>query len=308
MRAWQPSIARRGRSIFFTACLSLLVASPVAAQGNGHAYGHAKRGGGPSAAGKPEVQKGVPIAGTGIRNFGSWLDDASMLPVGQGALNLSFGYWRTPSFNEWDLPVADASIGLAPRVQFGASMPYFHASEIGGPVARGFGDLYLSAKVQLREPSATDHKLGLSVTPVLEVLTTAPTPDASRMSWALPISAEWQAKRWRTFGSVGYFSRGSLFASGALEVALTDRAYLTGTLTQSHSVKRDDLSAALGYAQTRLDVNGAVSAAISETLTIFGSVGRTLSKRDPNSATIMVSGGVSISFDAWRMGASGQQQ
>jgi len=282
-----------------------VIASPVAAQGNGHAYGHAKRGGGPSAAAAPELQ--LP-AGTGVRNFGSWLDDASIMPQGTGALTLSFGYWRTPSFNEWDLPVADASIGLAPRVQFGASMPYFHASEIGGPVARGFGDLYLSAKVQLREPSATRHKLGLSLTPVLEVLTTAPSPGVSRMGWALPISAEWQAKRWRTFGSAGYFSRGSLFASGALELALTDRAFLTGTLTQSHSVKRDDLSTALGYAQTRLDVNGAVSAAISDTLTIFGSVGRTLSKRDPNSATIMLSGGVSISFHAWRMGASGQQQ
>jgi hypothetical protein len=79
-------------------------------------------------------------------------------------------------------------------------------------------------------------------------------------------------------------------------------------VSQSHSVKRDDLSAALGYAQTRLDVNGALSAALSDTLTIFGSVGRTLSKRDPNSATIMISGGVSIGFHAWRMGAGGQRQ
>lgn len=289
-------------------CLSLVlttIASPLAAQGNGHAYGHAKRGGGPSAAAAPALQ---PPGGTGVRNFGSWLDDASIMPQGSGALTLSFGYWRTPLFNEWDVPVADASIGLAPRLQFGASMPYFHASEIGGPVARGFGDLYLSAKVQLREPSAADRKLGFSVTPVLEVLSTAPAPGSSRMSWALPLSAEWQAKRWRTFGSAGYFSRGSLFASGALELAMTERAYLTGTVTQSHSVKRDDLSASLGYAQTRLDVNGAISAALSDTLTVFGSVGRTLSKRDPNSATVMISGGISLSFHARQMGASGQRQ
>jgi hypothetical protein len=89
---------------------------------------------------------------------------------------------------------------------------------------------------------------------------------------------------------------------------MTERAYLTGTLTQSHSIKRDDLSASLGYAQTRLDVNGAVSAALSDTLTVFGSVGRTLSKRDPNSATVMISGGISLSFHAWQMGASGQRQ
>jgi len=274
-----------------------VMASPVAAQGNGHAYGHAKRGGGPSAASAPELQ--LP-GGTGVRNFGSWLDDASMLPQGMGALTLSFGYWRTPTFSEWDVPVTDGSIGLTRRIQFGASVPYFHAAEGGGPVARGFGDVYLSTKIQLREPSATRRTLGFSVTPVLEVLSTAPAPGKSRMSWALPGSIEWQATRWRVFGSAGYFSRGSLFASGALELALTERAYLTGTISQSHSVRRDDLSAALGYAQTRTDVTGAVSTALSDTVTIFGAVGRTISTRDPNSATILVSGGASISFHAWR--------
>jgi hypothetical protein len=271
------------------------------AQGNGHAYGHMKRGGGPSAAAAPELQ--LP-GGTGVRNFGSWLDDASVMPEGAGAVTLSFGYWRTPSFSEWDVPVADASIGIARRVQFGASLPYFHAAETGGPVARGFGDLYLSAKIQLREPSSSRRALGLSVTPVLEVMSVAPAPDKGRMSWAVPLSAEWQGSRWRVFGSTGYFSRGSLFVSGALEVALTNRAFVTGTFTQSHSVKRDDLSRALGYAQTRRDVNGAFSTVLSDTLTVFGAVGRTVSARDPNSATIMVSVGASMAFHAWRAPAN----
>jgi hypothetical protein len=190
-------------------------------------------------------------------------------------------------------------MGLTRRVQVGASMPYFHAAESGGPVARGLGDLYLSAKIQLREPSSR-RALGFSVTPVLEVLSTAPSPDHGRTSWALPASAEWQSRRWRAFGSAGYFSRGSLFASGALEVAISGRAYLTGTITESHSIKRDELSRALGYTQTRTDVNGAVSAAVSDTITVFGSLGRTISARDPNSATIMLSGGASFSFHAWR--------
>lgn len=278
-----------------------VLASPVAAQGNGHAYGHAKRGGGPSAAAVPELQ--LPH-GTGVRNFGSWLDDASTMPEGVGALTLSFGYWRTPSFSEWDVPVADASIGLTRRVQFGASVPYFHAAETGGPVARGFGDVYLSAKIQLREPSASRRTLGLSVTPVLEVLSAAPAPDKGRMSWALPASAEWQGNRWRAFGSAGYFSRGSLFASGALEIAITDRAFLTGTITQSHSLKRDDLSQALGYTQTRTDVNAALSTALSDMITIFGTVGHTVSARDPNSATLMVSGGASLTFRRARRSAT----
>ena len=287
----------RGAGIAYLTLALSVMASPVAAQGNGHAYGHAKRGGGPSAASAPELQ--LP-GGTGIRNFGSWLDDASMLPEGVGALTLSFGYWRTPFFSEWDVPVADASIAVARRVQFGASVPYFHAAEGGGPVARGFGDVYLSAKVQLRDPSTRHGALGVSVTPVLEVLRTAPAPDQGRLSWALPASIELQHARWRVFGSAGYFSRGSLFASGALEVAMTERAFLTGMITQSHSLKPDDLSAALGYVQTRTDVNGAISAAVSDSVTVFGTVGRTISARDPNSASIMISGGAAFSFQAWR--------
>jgi hypothetical protein len=270
--------------------------SPAAAQGNGHAYGRAKRGGGPSAAAAPELQ--LP-GGTGVRNFGSWLDDASMIPAGSGLVMLSFGYWRTPSFSEWDVPVADASIGVTRRLQVGASVPYFHASEQAGTVARGFGDVYLSAKYQLREPSASRRRVGLSVTPVLEVLA-SPLPNAGRVSWALPVSAEWQGSRWRTFGSAGYFSRGSIFASGALEVAVGTRTHVTGTITQSHSVKRDDLSEALGFTQSRTDVTGAVSNTLSDTITIFSALGRTISARDPNSATIVFSAGAAFSFNAWQ--------
>jgi hypothetical protein len=299
VRIWRRTVVLRGRPVLFAASLCMLVASPVAAQGNGHAYGHSKRGGGPSAAGKPEVQKNVAIAGSGVRNFGSWLDDASMLPVGQGALTLSFGYWRTPSFREWDVPTTDAAVALAPRVQVGVSVPYFHAAEPGGPVARGLGDLYLSAKVQLRDPSGTGRPLGFAVTPVLEVLSTDPAAGVSRYSWGLPVNVELQRERWRSFGSVGYFSRGSLFASAALEVALSERAFVSGTITQSHSIDRDDLSRALGFTQTRTDVSGALSTALNDTLTVYGAVGRTISKRDPNSSTLLISGGVSLNFVAW---------
>ena len=281
------------------AALTLVVlaaASPAAAQGKGNAFGHLKKGGGPAAAAAPELQ--LP-GGTGVRNFGSWLDDASIMPEGAGALTLSFGYWRTPAFSEWDVPVADASVALTRRVQLGASMPYFHASEHGGAVAHGFGDLYLSTKIQLREPSER-RALGLSVTPLLEIASSAPAAGQRRVNWAMPASIELQRKSWRAFGSAGYFSRGSLFASGAFEVPLNARTHLTATISRSHSLERDDLSTALGYAQTRTDVTGSVSRAVTDTVTFFGAVGRTISARDPNSALVVVSGGAAFTFSASR--------
>ena len=101
-----------------------------------------------------------PPAGVGVRNFGAWLDDASVMAPGSGDLTLSIAYWRTPAYREVDVPVVDGGLGLSRRVQFGFSIPYYHANEPGGPIARGVGDLYFTTKIQLREPSRTNERLG----------------------------------------------------------------------------------------------------------------------------------------------------
>jgi hypothetical protein len=292
------------RAGFTFACVLAVVAiaRPAGAQGNGrgHAYGHYKStsGSGPSAAGAPQLET---IPGTGVRNFGSWLDDASVLPVGRGLLSISFGYWRTPAFREFDVPVVDGGVALTRRVQLGFSVPYYHASEPGGPVARGVGDLFLSSKIQLRDPSSAQRRVGFALVPVLEVRSNASAPGDGRVSWALPGSAEIQSGGWRVFGSAGYFSRGALFASGALELALSNRAWVTGTISESHSIARDDLSVALGLSQTRTDVSGGLAVALSPIVVAFGNVGRTISKQDPNSATLLLTSGVSFNFDTWRV-------
>jgi hypothetical protein len=271
------------------------------AQGNGRGHAYGKRnqsssGSGPAPAPAPS-SSGASFepspAGTGARNFGAWLDDASVMAVGHGSLTLSFAYWRTPSYRELDFPVADGAISLSRRVQFGMSIPYYHAGESGGPVARGLGDLYLSTKVQLQEPSR--GKLGFAVTPLVEILSFAPSPDRGRVSWAIPVNVEYQGDGWRTFASTGYFSRGAVFVSGALEIAITDRTWLTGSISQSHSLEQDDLSTALGIAQTRTDASGGLGVSLSPSVAVFSTVGRTLSSRDPTSASFFLTSGVSLS-------------
>lgn len=268
---------------------------PAAAQGNGqgHAYGLSKKNvssNAPSAAGVQDIS----VSGTGYRNFGSWLDDASVMPEGDGFVSVAVSYYRTPSFREVDVPVIDAGLSLNRRVQVGVSAPYYHAGEPGGPTVRGLGDVYLNAKVQLRDPSK--HGAGFAVTPVLEVLS-VPLPDGGgRVSWGLPVSVEIQRTGWRGFASAGYFSRGALFASGAVEVAVSDRAWVTGSISESHSLKRDDLSFALGLSKTRTDVSGGLAVAVRPNTAVFGSVGRTLSARDATSASLMFTAGVSLSL------------
>lgn len=299
------AIHRRGPAAALSAAAAalavLLCPASATAQGNGngHAHGlHKPKGSassGPSAAGTPDLQ----VPGTGIRTFGSWLDDALVMAPGEGSASISFAYWRTPAYREFDVPVMDAGVGLTRRVQLNVSVPYYHASEPGGPVVRGLGDFYLSTKIQLRDPSSAGRHVGFSVTPLVEIRSNA-TPGTSRMSWALPGSIEYQHARWRAFGSAGYFSRGALFASGAWQASVSSRAAVTASITRSHSVRRDDLSVALGLAQSRTDVSGSLSVAMTPGMSAFGAVGRTISKQDVNSATLSISCGIAYSFQAWR--------
>lgn len=284
--------------VVLTVTCTLASAATADAQGRGNAYGKRNQSssgsGAPPPASAPSAAAFEPTTpgGTGVRNFGAWLDDASVLAAGTGAVTMSFAYWRTPSYREFDFPVADAAIGLTRRVQFGVSVPYYHAGEMGAPMARGLGDLYFSTKVQLREPS--QGEFGFAVTPLVEVLSFAPSPDRSRVSWAIPANVEYQGDGWRAFGSTGYFSRGAVFVSGALEIALSDRAWLTASLSQSHSLEEDELSTALGIAQTRADASGGVGVSISPRIAVFGIVGRTLSSTDPTSASIFVTSGATF--------------
>ena len=280
----------------------LMAAAPAAAQGNGHAYGKNKNkppvtssssagagGSGPSAA----AEFGGSTPGTGVRNFGSWLDDASVVTPGQGFVSVGFGLWKMPGYRELDMPTVDAGVGVHKRVQVGASMPFYHASEPGGPMSRGVGTIYMNAKVQLREASAKHP--GFSITPAVELLSSGPV-GGSRMSWALPVNLEVIGEGWRAYGSAGYFSRGSLFASGAVEKALSERAWLTGSITHAYSMDSDPLSAALGLARAHTDVSAGASFVVGDGIAAFGSLCRTISRRDANSTELALSGGVSFSF------------
>lgn len=300
----KPAFLRVAGLIAPPLLLVLALTTAAAAQGNGRGKANGRFKGGaapsPSSGGAAQLQpQPQQVAGTGSRNFGAWLDDASLLPAGMSSVSVSFGWFRSPVFREFDVPVVDGAVGMTRRVQFGFSVPYYHANEPGGPVARGIGDLYLNAKVQLRDPAAHSNGIGFAVTPVLEVLSTDPGPEGSQLNWALPASIEVQRQRVRAFASAGYFSRGSLFASGAVELALSDRLWATGAITRSHSTKPDELSNWLGLSPSRTDVNGGVTYLVASGIAAFGNVGRTISRQDANSASLVVSGGVSFSLAAW---------
>ena len=281
--------------IVFIACTAVLLGvQPAAAQGNGrgNAFGHYKSTV-PAPAPATDAS-GAPIPGTGIRNFGSWLDDASVLEVGSGFVNVGFGIFKTPAYREVDLPMIDSGVAIHRRVQLGMSVPFYRGTVDGSPAGRGFGDVYLSAKVQLREPSP--DRAGFGIIPMIEVLSVTPPDGGSRLNWALPASVEIPRDGWRFYGTGGYFSRGAMFGSGAVEFELSERTWVSGTISHSYSLKHDDLSAALGFKKARTDVSGGFAFAVRPDVAVYSSIGRTILARDSNSASVMFNAGMSLGF------------
>jgi hypothetical protein len=278
----------------------MLVAVSASAQGRGNANGKGRHTpAAASAAAGPSSGDGGSASSLASREFGAWLDDATLMDPRHGSLGLSFGHYRSVSSRQIDFPSADISYGWTPRVQFGLAVPYSRVTAVDGSGASGPGDMYLDAKIAIREPAAGGHAAGFAMTPLLEILSSPDPARGGRLFWGLPVSAEMRVDRFRLYGATGYFSRGVVFGSGAVEMPVQQRVVTTGTLTWTRSIADDAGSAsadAIGMSRARVDITAAASYVATSSIALFASVGRTISKTDVNSSTLMLNGGVSIAF------------
>jgi hypothetical protein len=266
-------------------------AAPVAAQGKGKGLSKG-RGSTPAASPSPSADSSL-IA---VRQFGAWLDDATVVDPNQGYASISVGHFRALGGRQTDFPIVDAALGVLPRVQIGVSVPYYRLNFLDGSRASGLGDVYLSAKVNLIDPAATKNGFGLAVIPLAEVLSDEDPISGDRFYWGLPIGVEWRRAKYRVYGSTGYFSRGAVFGSGAVEVPLTERVVATGALVHTRALNDDPAADFIGLSKARTDVTGGAAFILTPSVVAFGSVGRTISTLDANGASLMVSAGVSVSF------------
>ena len=150
--------------------------------------------------------------GSRLQTFGSWLDTAYVNAPGETWMWVSTSYWRSPSLREIDAPAIGVSVGVAPRTQVGVSLPYYHLTDQFGFTSHGIGASYGTLKFALVQ----DRRVTMSVSPTLEILSWN-SPQVGRVNAVLPISLETYAGSARFYGSTGYFTRGSVFGSGAAE-------------------------------------------------------------------------------------------
>jgi hypothetical protein len=281
----------------FVIVILAAVAHPAAAQGHGNGAGKGRKT--PTAAetsGTSASTTGAPVITGGVREFGTWLDDASIVDPGGGWLSIAFGHYNSPGSHQTDFPVADAAFGVNRRLQIGMTLPYSHYGFPDGNGASGRGDVYLNAKIPLSDPgTARDHR-GLAMTPMIEILSEPDPIHGGRVFWGVPISAEMRVDRARLYGSTGYFSRGVFFGSGALEFPAARRVIATAALTWAHSLSSDTIAETTGLSATRIDLSGGAAYVLTPRIAAFGSIGRTVSHVDANASTLMLNGGVSITF------------
>ena len=118
------------------------------------------------------------------------------------------------------------------------------------------------------------------------------------MHFAVPVNVEVRRLPFRVYGSAGYFTRGSVFAGGALEWTSPSRLTFTGSLTQSYSTRADAVLDALGIGARRADVTGSVAVPIGQVAAGYVSVGRSLTSLDEGGAKLSLAGGMAFRFSA----------
>jgi hypothetical protein len=132
---------------------------------------------------------------------------------------------------------------MPPRIQIALSAPFTRVDYVDGTTTRGMGDAYGAVKMTLLDPAEEGRPFGLAIIPVVEFLSTSSVEEgAGRTFWALPVAIEKRFESFRTYGTVGYFSRGSAFAAGAAEVPVSSKVTVTGTLSYARSLEDDPLA------------------------------------------------------------------
>jgi hypothetical protein len=287
------------RSAATAVAIIVLAAAPAAAQGNGNglALGRYKNKSNPpppSTAASASAVETPPVVA--LRQFGSWLDDASLVEPSHGFASISVGHYRSLGGHQTDFPIVDGAFGLTPRLQVGVTVPYYRMTFNDGTRINGLGDVYLSTKLSVVAPEHTKSHVGLALSPVVEVLGDPDPVKNTRLFWGLPVNVELRREGYRVYGSGGYFSRGALFGSGAVEVPLHERVIATGVLSYTRALNDDAGADSLGLSKIRMDVSGAAAYVLSPSFVLFGSLGRTISTQDINASSLVVSGGISVSF------------
>lgn len=282
------------RSASSVAILVACVSSPALAQGKSqasHGNGNGKKG-----ATTPSQTVLAPAAAVSSGPAASpfaWVDGASLVAPGTVWAAVSVANWHGGGLSETSFPVIDGAIGLAPRVQLGATVPHVVGSSDPGGSSGGLGTAFFSAKVAVIGDEKTDFRLAIA--PTLEVLSSASVlaapADRARVQFGLPVSMDFDRGGSRFYASSGYFSPGVWYIGGGLARQVATRIGVAVSLSRAWSSSTLDPTAP---ALTRNDLSGSASYDFTPHFGAYGSIGHTVGTTEESAAGMTVSGGITL--------------
>jgi hypothetical protein len=186
--------------------------------------------------------------------YGSWLDDASVVAPGDLWVSMSTGYWKADANRQIDAPVISAAVGINSRMQAGGSASFYHFRDAEGVSESGVGSMSMYGKFLVIDAASNLNGFGLAVTPLVEI-----SPGSQdEIGWALPVNVEKRRGNLRIYGSTGYFSRGSIFATVGADMPLGSRISISGNFGQSYArVGTHQSSFGVGAFMTLTSTSGA---------------------------------------------------
>jgi hypothetical protein len=243
----------------------LIATTPVAAQGKSQAPGKAKKSsaaksGIPASSSASSSTNAPSSSASSVIYYGSWLDDASIVPAGGAWIGLSTGYWKADALTQIDAPVISAVVGLNRRLQVGGSVPIYHFRDGTGLSESGIGNIAIYGKALIIDPATQANGIGVAVAPLMEISSGSP----DRFGWALPLNVEVRRER--------------------LEVPAGERVSITGTFGQSF--------ANAGSHQTSIGVSAGLS--VSSTASFYVGLGKSFQPVAAGPGGTSLAGGASF--------------
>lgn len=282
------------RSVSSVAILVACVSSPALAQGKSqanHGNGNGKNGG--TTPSQTVLAPAAAVSSGPAASPFAWVDGASLLAPGTVWAAVSVARWQGGGLSETSFPVIDGAVGLAPRVQLGATVPHIVGSADPGASIGGLGTAFFSAKVGVLGDETADFRLAIA--PTLEVLSSASMfgapADRARVQWGLPVSMDLDRGGSRFYGSSGYFSPGVWYIGGGLARQVATRVGVAVSLSRAWSSSSLDPTAP---ALTRNDLSGSASYDFTPHFGAYGSIGHTIGTTEESAAGMTVSGGVTL--------------
>lgn len=234
------------------------------------------------------------VAGpTGAAPF-AWMDNANLMTPGSVWLGISMVRWQGNGLSEVSIPVIDGALGLASRVQLGASVPRIAGGSDPASAQGGLGTTFFSTKIAVLRDDA--RGLNVAVAPTLEILGRAAMPSApigqSRAKWGLPVSVGLDRGARRIYGSTGYFSPGVWYAGAGAGTQVRERVGVS--ISFSRAWTRSSSADPTVAGPRRNEISGGVAVGLKPHVGVFGSIGRTIATDIGNGAGTTLSIGLSL--------------